>query len=637
MTSPSIRNTTGVLLQGFADGLRPEPILTVSEWADQYRHLSATASAEPGRWRTDRTPYLREIMDALSSHHPAQEIVFAKGAQVGATEAGNCWLGYLIHISPGPVLMVMPTDTTVKRNSKIRIDPMVEATPVLSERIRPARSRDSDNTTFSKSFPGGVLVMTGANSAVGLRSMPVKALFLDEVDGYPLDLDGEGSPLDLAKARTRTFANRKIFIVSTPTISGASAIQREFDATDQRKFNVPCPHCGFLQALDFERLTWETTPGDSGRKVVTPDSVVYICEGCQEPIQERSKTVMLAAGQWIPTKPKNTNWRVVGYHLNSLYAPLGWFSWAEIAQQFEDAGKDETKLKTFWNTVLGLPWSQKGEAPKWETLFSRRESYKLNTPPNDVAVVTVGVDVQADRLELEVVGWAAGQRAYSLDYRVLIGDTAAGQVWTELAKVVSETWTRPDGLELPMSRMAIDTGYRTSEVYAFCRKYLPTQVVPVKGQDKQTVILTPPRSVDRRGSKGKPAGALGVWNIGVSVLKSEIYGRLRLEKDEHGTPPGYCFFPMEYDVHYFKMLTAEELQPTIFKGFTRYEWVKTYVRNEALDCRVYARAAAAMVGLDRWTDAHYKAATTNLSRREPATAQQAKRPARSGGGGSFWK
>lgn len=627
------------IIKGFFDGIKPIEFITVDEWADKYRFLSATASAEPGRWRTDRTPYLREILRNLSAHEPVQEMVFMKGAQVGATEAGNNWIGYCIHIAPGPMLMVMPTDDTVKRNSKIRIDPMIEATPVLSERIRTARSRDSGNTTRSKEFPGGVLVMTGANSAVGLRSMPVSKLFLDECDGYKLDLDGEGSPIDLARARTRTFANRKIFIVSTPTISGASAIEREFDATDQRKFNVPCPHCGLLQSLDFERLKWDTTPGESGRKVVAPSSTVYVCVGCDEEIQERNKTAMLAGGEWIPSKPQNKNWRVIGYHLNSLYAPLGWFSWAEIAQQFEDAGTDETKLKTFWNTVLGLPWSQKGEAPKWETLFSRRESYRTNEPPDDVAIVTVGVDIQQDRIELEVVGWAAGQRAYSIDYRVLIGDTAAAPVWAELAKVVAETWVRPDGLVLPMTRMAIDTGYQTSKVYAFCRKYLPTQVIPIKGMDKQTVVLTPPKSVDRRGSKGKPAGALGVWSVGVSVLKSELYGRLRLEKDEQGIPPGYCHFPTAYEAHYFKMLTAEELQPKIHKGFTRYEWVKTFVRNEALDCRVYARAAAAMVGIDRWTDAHYKAATAALSQVTPtvkpqsAATKSADRKSRS----DYWK
>lgn len=637
------------ILQGLADGLRPEPILTVSEWADLHRHLSPTASAEPGRWRTSRTPYLREIQDCLSSHHPAQYVVFMKGAQVGATEAGNNWLGYGIDVSPCPMLMVMPTDTTVKRNSKIRIDPMIEATPRLSQRIKPARSRDSDNTTFSKSFPGGVLVMTGANSAIGLRSMPVRFLFLDEVDGYPKDLDGEGSPLDLAKARTRTFPNRKVFIVSTPTIDGASAIQREYEATDQRKFNVPCPHCGLLQSLEFDRLVYDTTTSESGKKQVKDGSAVYWCLGCDGHIDERYKTKMLAAGEWRATKPQNAAWRVVGFHINSLYAPLGWFSWTDIAQLYEDAGTDETKLKTFWNTILGLPYAENGDVPDWEALLNRRENYKVNCPSNDVAVVTVGVDIQADRIELEVVGWAPGDRTYSLDYRVLIGDTNGDEVWNQLGKVVSETWVRPDGILLPMSKMAVDTGYNTAKVYKFCRKFAPSLVAPVKGQANQAVILSAPRAVDRAGKDGHKSGSLGLWNIGVSVIKSEIYGRLKLSKlQDSGIPGpngmtnadiypiGYCHFPDAYDENYFKMLTAEQLQPKIVKGFTNYEWVKIRTRNEALDCRVYARAAAAMLGVDRWKDQHYKAATEHLGRSKPnppAGTAQVKRTRRE----SIWK
>lgn len=633
MSAPDTRPDFS-LLGGLAEGLRPEPILTVSEWADRYRMLSPNASAEPGRWRTDRTPYLRQIMDDLSSHSPVEEVVWMKGAQVGATEAGNNWIGYFIHISPGPALAVMPTDETVKRNSETRIAPMIESTPVLAERIAPAKSRDGDNTKKSKSFPGGVLVMTGANSAVGLRSMPVRYLFLDEVDGYPIDLDSEGSPIKLAKARTRTFRNKKIYMISTPTIKGASAIEKAFEVTDQRKFHVPCPYCGLLQPLEFDRLTYEVEEGEAGKQMVVPETVAYVCEGCDQPIQERQKTIMLAAGEWRATKPKNANWRVVGYHLNSLYSPLGWFSWAEIIQQYLDAGTDDEELKTFWNTVLGLPYQIAGDAPKWEALFSRREAYKTNVPPNDVAVITVGVDIQKDRIELEIVGWAPGQIAWSIDYRVLMGDTASAPVWAELEKVVAESWTRPDGLVLPMSKMAVDTGYNTTQVYKFCRKFSPTQVIAVKGQDKQTVILTPPKSVDRRGNKGKPIGSLGVWNIGVSILKSELYGRLRLTMLETGIPPGYCHFPADYDAHYFKMLTAEELQPKIVKGFTKMEWVKTYSRNEALDCRVYARAAAASLGLDRWKSEDYEKRTAGLVKVEtnkPRPATSAPRKS------DFWK
>lgn len=216
--------------------LRPDPILTVSEWADAHRRLSGKAASEPGPWRTARTPYLKEIMDCLSPASPIRRVVFMKGAQVGGTECGNNWIGFVIHHTPGPMLAVLPTGEMAKRNSKQRIDPLIEESEVLRSRVRPARSRDSGNTILQKEFQGGVLVLTGANSAAGLRSMPVRFLFLDEVDAYPGDVDGEGDPVALAEARTRTFARRKILIVSTPTIRGISRIEREYDLSDQRRY-----------------------------------------------------------------------------------------------------------------------------------------------------------------------------------------------------------------------------------------------------------------------------------------------------------------------------------------------------------------------------------------------------------------
>ena len=256
-------------LEAFAAAMRPDRVYTVSEWADEHRMLSPIASSEPGRWRTERTPYLREIMDCLSPASPIERVVFMKGAQVGGTECGSCWIGYVIHHAPGPMMAVWPTVEMAKRNSKQRIDPLIEESPVLAALIAPARSRDAGNTILAKEFRGGVLVMTGANSAVGLRSMPVRYLFLDEVDGYPLDVEGEGDAISLAEARTRTFARRKIFIVSTPTISGASAIEREYEASDQRRYFVPCPHCSHRQWLRFEQLRW-----DKGQ----PETAAYICE-----------------------------------------------------------------------------------------------------------------------------------------------------------------------------------------------------------------------------------------------------------------------------------------------------------------------------------------------------------------------
>lgn len=611
------------LLRGFFDGLRPDRIITVSEWADSYRYLAPMASSEPGQYRVDRTPFLREIMDNLSSHNSVQEVVFMKAAQVGATESGNNWIGYIMDVSPGPTLMVMPTDDTVKRNSKIRIAPMIEATPRLREKVATAKSRDGDNTTYSKSFPGGVLVMTGANSAVGLRSMPVRYLFLDEVDAYPDDLDGEGSPIELAHARTRTFSKRKIFKVSTPTIDGHSAIQREFLTTDQRYFFVPCPHCGAFQTLQWAQVRW-----DEGN----PDSAHYVCEHCGDPILERYKGVMLQRGEWKATKPENSDGRRVGYHINSLYSPLGWYSWADAAREFEKAKGDTNKIKAFVNTVLGECYTEKGESPPWENLYNRRETYPTNKVPKDVVFLTAGVDVQKDRIELEVVGWCKGKRSFSIDYRVLLGETNAAPVWDKLAAVVGETWEREDGAELPLRLMAVDTGYNTSEVYKFCRRFDVTKVIPVKGSESLGLIVSQPRAVDVSAS-GKKVGRVKVWNVGVSLLKTELYGWLRLEKAEDGTPPpGYCHFP-QYEQTYFRGLTAEQLEYRMVRGFRKYQWVKKYERNEPLDVRVYARAAASVMGIDRMNDAQLDAMQAAYERAQNKASAPAKRQKRSGG---FW-
>lgn len=579
------------LTAGFFDGLKPEPRVTVSQWADRFRYLAPTSSAEPGQYRTDRTPYLREIQDKLSATDPVQEVVFIKGAQVGATESGFNWLGYIIDVAPAPTLLVQPTDAMSKRNSKMRLDPMIEATPRLREKIKPARSRDSGNTTLQKDFPGGTVVMTGANSAVGLRSMPVRFLMLDEVDGYPIDLDGEGSPVDLARARTRTYPRKKIYLVSTPTVEGQSVIEKEFQDSDQRRFFVPCPHCEHMQHLKFENLRWES--GD-------PMSALYFCEECGAGIEERFKSFMLKRGEWRATNADFHNPLKVGYHINSLYSPYGWYSWTDAARDWERADGDVTKQKAFINTVLGETYKEKGEAPAWENLYNRREQYAINTPPSTVAFLTAGVDVQKDRLELEIVGWCRDKRTYSIDFRSLIGDTSARPVWDELSKVLTETWTREDGAQMTLRMMAVDTGYNTQHVYDFCRRFDVTRVIPVKGNDSQQMLIAPPRQVDITRS-GKKIGRVKVWHVGVSVIKSELYGFLRQEKDEEGgVPYGFCHFP-QYDQHYFRGLTAEELQMKINnRGFRVYQWIKKYDRNEPLDCRVYARAAASVVGIDRY-------------------------------------
>jgi phage terminase large subunit GpA-like protein len=606
------------LIQGFLDGLRPTARVTVDEWADKYRFLSSVASSEPGPWRTDRTPYLREIMAKLTANDPTERVVVMKGAQVGLTEAGNNWIGYIVHISPAPTLMVMPTEAMVKKNSKTRIDPMIDASPILRERIAPARSRDSGNTMLQKEFPGGVLMLVGANSASGLRSMPVRFLFLDEVDAYPMDLDGEGSPLALAMARTRTFAKRKIFQISTPTISGLSIIESEFAATDQRHFHVPCPHCGVFQDLVWGQLRWE-----KGK----PDTTYYECRECQEPIEERYKPKMLFHGQWQAHAPENASQKTVGYHINSLYSPYGWYSWADAVKDYEEAQNDANKMKTFVNTVQGLTWKEDGESPQFMSLWDKREHYDFNVPPEDVAFLTAGMDVQGDRLEVEIVGWGIGKRSWSVDYRVYDGDTARADVWKNVAELLNETWTKSDGREIRISLLCIDSGFNTSHVYNFCMQHDSSRVLPIKGQEKLTTMASAPRAivVNRQGTK---IGSVKVWGVGVNMIKSELYSWLKMNKSENGEKPnGYCTFP-QYDQYHFKSLTAETVHVVKDKrGYDKIEWVKEFQRNERLDCRVYARAAAYIFGLDRMTNEQIIAMKDQSNNTEKKQDK---------GGSSFW-
>lgn len=617
------------LAQGFLDGIKPIPIMTVSEWASKNRYLGSESSAEPGLWRNNRTPYLTAIMDDLSPFSPVNEVALIKGVQLGATEAGLNTIGCFMDINPCPIMYVGPTKEVVETLSKVRIAPMIEMCPALNSKVAPSRTRDSGNTLTSKRFAGGILKINGANSPSALSSQPILVLILDEVDRYPDDLAGEGATDSIAKKRTVTFGDRKkIFSLSTPTIEGVSRIERAALNGDLRKYYVPCPHCQTMQTLEFDLLRW-----DKGQ----PDTVKYKCNTCPEFIEERYKQYMLERGEWRATQPEKTRVKYTSYHISSLYSPYGWFSWKEIAEQWEDANKDNdvNLLKVFLNTVLGETWKEKGDVPPWENLYNRREDYNLNKPPKEVVFITAGVDIQKDRIEVELVGWCRGKRTVSLDYRVLIGDTEKIEVWDKLAEIVSETWQRADGLMLPLRMMAIDTGYNTTYVYDFCRRFDATRVIPVKGQDKQAVIYTSPKKVDVT-IKGKPAGHIRLWHIGVSVVKSEIYGWLRLQIAEDGTVPGgYCHFP-QYGQDYFKGLTGEQLEFKMERGYRKYQWVKKFERNEPLDCRVYARGAAAIVGIDRFEEKHFLALEATYPTAQPEN-QTTTAPAPVKKKSSFWK
>lgn len=601
--------------RAFARGLAPDPTLTVSEWADRYRLLSSRASAEAGRYRTDRTPYMRGVMDALSPGHPARRVVFMKAAQVGATEAGNNWLGYCVHQAPGPFLAVQPTTDLAKRLSQQRIEPLIDESPELRVLILPARSRESGNTVLSKRFAGGQLVLTGANSAVGLRSMPARYVFLDEVDAYEGDVEGEGDPVALAIARSRTFGHRaKAFLVSTPTIKGLSRIEREYEVSDRQRFFVPCPHCGHMQWLRFERLRWEADD---------PDGAAYWCEACEQPIDEQHKTAMLAAGEWRPTA-EAVDPHTVGFHISALYSPVGWRSWAALARDRIAAKGDDAALKTFMNTDLGETWQERGEAPDWQRLYDRREEWPVGTVPAGGLVLTAGADIQHDRIEVDVWAWGRRLESWLVDHIVLEGDTSREEVWTALTGLLSRTWRHEGGARMTLSRIAVDSGdgRNTAAVYAWVRRAGAGQALAVKGSDgfDRSTPVDGPTYVDVNERGKTIRRGVKLWKVSVGVFKSETYRFLRLERPtdeqlEAGEPfpDGYAHLPVGLPAEWMKQLVAEQLVTVRDRrGFSKLEWRQMRERNEALDCRVYARAAAWLMGLDRWEEERFDAMAERL-------------------------
>jgi phage terminase large subunit GpA-like protein len=604
------------------DGLRPEPDTTISEWADAHRVLAGKGgSAEPGPFRSDRAPFCREIADALSPSNRAQRVVFMKASQIGGTEIGNNFVGFIIAMTPGPVMVVQPTLMMARRFSRQRLDSMIASTPALRAKVQPARSRDSGNTILQKDFPGGTVVVTSANSAVGLRSMPVRFLFLDEVDAYEPDVGGEGDPVALAEARQRTFGFRKkTFVVSSPKLAGRSTIEREYQASDQRRYFVPCPHCGQMQFLRFEQLHW--TKGK-------PETAAYHCEECGAAATEADKTEMLARGEWRATaRPSDPT--CTGFHISSLYSPVGWFSWARIARDWEKAmtGGPEA-IKTFKNTVLGETWQEKGQAPDWERLFERREPFKFGVVPRGVLVLTAAVDNQAQpaRLEISVWGWAAGYESWLVDHQVIDGDPAGDATWDAVRVILDRDWPREHGGTMRISEMAVDTGGQsTSGLYNQIRRMQDRRVLAIKGTGgwNRSAPVSGPVMVDVRSGGRKITRGLRLWTVAVDVFKGDLYRRLWLARGEDGAfPPGWVHLPDSMDAEAVKQLVAEELVTVKDRrGFAHVEWRKLHAANEQLDLAVYARAALSVLGSDRYGDRFW----TRLLQKQETVARTIEAP-----------
>jgi phage terminase large subunit GpA-like protein len=563
-----IRRLTLNALRAF----KPPPDLKVSDWADQDRKLSPEASAEPGQWITSRAEYQRGIMDAFSD--PAVEmVVVMSSAQVGKTEILNNVIGFHVAQDPSPMLVVQPTLDMAQTWSKDRLAPMLRDTPQLQGLVKDPRARDSGNTTLHKIFPGGHITACGANSPSSLASRPVRIVLCDEVDRYPVSAGSEGDPVSLARKRASTFWNRRIGLFSTPTNKGNSRIEAAFEESDKRFYFVPCPHCKHQQSLKWASVTWEQDK---------PDSAQYACEECGALWTDAERVRAIRQGKWSPTSEFK---RVAGFHLSGLYSP--WIPVDAAVREFLEAKKQPATLRVWVNTYLGETWEEQGEQVDDYAIAARRESFG-ETLPLEVVLLTAGVDVQDDRLEVEIVGWGRDDESWSVDYRTVYGDPSSPTVWRDMDSLLDQQFEREDGSILMVRSTCVDSGgHHTNSVYNFVRPREGKRVFAIKGVGGEGKPLV-----------GKPGrnniGKIKLFPIGVDTAKDVLFSRMRIS--EPG--PGYMHFPLSRSDEYFRQLTAEKLVTRYHKGFARREWVKIRPRNEALDVRVYAMAALGILNLN---------------------------------------
>jgi phage terminase large subunit GpA-like protein len=558
------------ILQYYRNGWRPPPDFSIADWSDEKRELPRESADEAGRWRTARTPYLREIMDELSPRSHTEEVVFMKGSQIGATESAiNTIFFYIDHV-PCPILLIEPTVDVAKKVSKTRIAPSIRDCSVIRAKVIENKSRDSGNTILEKDFPGGQLIIGGANSAASMRSMPIRIIIFDEEDGYPDDVDGEGDPVELGERRATNFSRSKKFHISTPTLLETSRIYQRFKESDRRYYYVPCPHCKEKQIITWDSLKFDNKD---------PDTARMVCKHCKKDIPEYYKTQMLENGEWRKHNPGS---KVAGFHLSAFYSPEGWYSWRTAVKDWLKAQGKPTKLKVWFNTVAGEPWEDKnGSIDKhW---IAKRPRFSVSVPSGVLCIVN-GTDTQDDRLESTTVGigWSGGVESWVLDHSVFFGNPAQTSVWNLLDQHLMKEWIHENGTRMQVAATGIDAmGHFTEEVYKFCGARQHRRIFPMKG------MAGAGRPLVVRGSKNAKYHTY-LFHTGTYSAKETLYARLMIT--EPG--PGYIHFSDKLQESYFEQLVSERKRTILHHGLPHVEWeLPAKVRNEALDCFVLSMCA----------------------------------------------
>jgi Bacteriophage tail assembly protein len=563
---------------------------SLSEWSIENAYISADGNAEPGRFRP--YPFQIGIMDAMTDPK-TERVSIMKSARVGYTTMIGNLIGYHIDHDPCPVMMVQPTIDMAEDYSKNDFECMVRDVDSLAKLINTVAKNRGRSTLSFKVFPGGTLRIIGANSPTGFRKVSIRILIFDEIDGYPPEAGTEGDPISLGIKRTETFWNRHIICGSTPTSDKGIALL--YEDGDQRRYHVPCPSCGLMHPFEFSNMKWpDNRPGEA----------YFECPGCKDKIVHDKKIWMVDRGEWIAGKPFKGH---ASFHIWAAYSYAPNATWGHIAEAFVAAQKKGARfLKTFINTWLGEVWKEATESPDWNNLYSRRESYPARLVPAAARYVTIGADVQKDRIEAEVVAWGPGLESWTLDYHIFEGDTAdidKSPAWTALHELLNEQFESETGVSHPVTKLGVDASFYTQQVVNWCRKYGGPRAIAIKGDHRQAQIIRPPRSMDVRSSGKRKKHGARLWLVGVSHIKRELYSWYRLPVPTESDPiprTGFCHFGEFLDEHYFRMLTSEELLRVHKKnGMTSEEWhLPSGRRNEALDCRVYNRAMAYLCGVD---------------------------------------
>lgn len=576
-------------------GIKPPENLTVAEWADKNRRLSSESSAEVGKWRTSRTPYMFDILNSFTDPK-VEHIVVVAASQVGKSEVINNMIGYCIDQDPGPILFVQPTIDDAKKYSEMRIAPMIRETKCLKAKVADPKTRDAANTKRQKAFPGGVLVLTGSNVPHDLCSMPIRYLFGDERDRWAKSAGSEGDPWELATARLRTFYNRKMVEVSTPTIKGASAIDNSYHLGTMERWKTQCPHCGKFNEIKFNDIHFDKDVQENGNdKIFNVKEIWYGCPECGGASDEN--TIKAQPARWEAEAPEaKALHKTRSFWLTAWVSP--WATWKSIILQFLQAENDSAKMQVVYNTQFGQLWELRGAMDSEEDVLARREDYEAEVP-DGVLVLTCGVDTQDDRLEFEVVGHGRFGETWGIKHGVIPGRPDTDDVWERLDEIINRQYTFKNGVPLKISLTFVDEGgHYTQEVRQRCLERMGKRVFAIKGVagNRDIPYTSPPKKM-KIVVEGRVIGSVWIYEIGVNAGKQKIVDNLRVKSPG----PKFCHFPRrdDYGKNYFKQLMSEHLvYRTDLKNPWQWEKIPGHERNEAFDIRNYNLAACQQLDPD---------------------------------------